>query len=43
LINASEPGLACLVLILDILHVYFEFVVGNHAGNLQPRGVAPQA
>ena len=34
LINASEPGLACHGLIFDIPHVYLEFVIVGHAGNL---------
>jgi hypothetical protein len=43
LIDASQPGLPRLALILDIPHVYFEFVFAGHAGNLQPRRVALQA
>jgi hypothetical protein len=39
LIDASQPGLACQGLILDIPHVYFEFAVGFHAGNLQQSSV----
>jgi hypothetical protein len=42
LINASEPGLPCQALILDIAHVYFVFSVIDHGGNLPPRGVALQ-
>jgi len=43
LIDASQPGLACQGLILDIVHVYFEFAVGFHAGNLQQTSVDLQA
>src|SRR6266511_342727 len=42
LINASEPRLACLVLILDIPLVYFVFIIVDHGGNLQPRRVSLQ-
>ena len=39
LINANQPGLACQGLIFDIPHVYLEFAVGFHAGNLLPRAL----
>jgi hypothetical protein len=42
LINASQPGLACPALILDIALVYFEFNIAADRGNLQPRGLALQ-
>jgi hypothetical protein len=37
LINARQPRLASLPLILDIPHVYFEFTIILHRRNLQPR------
>jgi len=43
LINASQPRLACEGLILDIPHVYFEFAVGFHEGNLQQSSIDLQA
>jgi hypothetical protein len=39
LIDASQPGLACLFLVLDIPLVYFELVIGSHGGNLQQASV----
>jgi len=38
LIDASQLGLATLVVILDVLFVYFEFAVACHAANLQRGG-----
>ena len=43
LINASQPRLARLVLILDIPLVYFVFNITDYAGNLRPRGSALEA
>ena len=41
LINASQPGLTCLALILDIPHVYLEFVVTSVV--LNQLSVKPEA
>src|SRR4029453_5472032 len=43
LIDASQPGLASQVLILDVPLVYFEFAVGFHAGTLSQACVDLQA
>src|SRR5262249_56834022 len=43
LIDASQPGLACQRLILEIPHVYFKFAVGFHDRNLPQSSVDLQA